>query len=276
MKHGSTCSPPRPSHGAVAEAHGAPDSRALSDSRALFLAWQREGDERAREQLVARYMPLARRLARRYLRSSEPYDDLLQVASVGLLRALDRYDVDRGRSFTAFAVPTILGEMRRYFRDSGWALHVPRAAKERALEVRRAVEQMSAEQGRSPTVNQLGEYLELDIEQVLDALAAMEAYETCSLDAPRPSEDGRGGSYAEAFGGEDERLEAIECDLTLRAALAGIAPRERLLLRMRFVEELTQAEIARRIGVSQMQVSRLLRRLLDRLSLLTSASADAP
>jgi len=242
----------------------------------LFVRWRQHGDELARDELVRRFMPLARNLARRYDHSSEPFEDLLQVASLGLLKALDRFDPGLGHPFPSFAVPTILGEMRRYFRDSGWALHVPRAAKERALEVRRAVEQMSAEQGRSPTVNQLGEYLELDIEQVLDALAAMEAYETCSLDAPRPSEDGRGGSYAEAFGGEDERLEAIECDLTLRAALAGIAPRERLLLRMRFVEELTQAEIARRIGVSQMQVSRLLRRLLDRLSLLTSASADAP
>jgi RNA polymerase sigma-B factor len=244
------------------------------EERDLFLAWQRSGDETARERLVERYMPLTRSLARRYMRSSEPFEDLLQVAAVGLLHAVDRYDVDHGRPFASFAVPTILGEMRRYFRDSGWALHVPRAAKERALEVRDATELLRTAHGRSPSVNQLAEYLELDIELVLDAMAAMQAYETSSLDAPRPSDDGTGGSYADTLGEEDERLELIECDVTLRAALAEMPPRDRLILRMRFVEELTQSEIAGRIGVSQMQVSRLLRRSLDRLRALTRPPAE--
>jgi RNA polymerase sigma-B factor len=240
------------------------------EERDLFLAWQRSGDETARERLVERYMPLTRSLARRYMRSSEPFEDLLQVAAVGLLHAVDRYDVDRGRPFASFAVPTILGEMRRYFRDSGWALHVPRAAKERALEVRDATELLRTAHGRSPSVNQLAEYLEL----VLDAMAAMQAYETSSLDAPRPSDDGTGGTYADTLGEEDERLELIECDVTLRAALAEMPPRDRLILRMRFVEELTQSEIAGRMGVSQMQVSRLLRRSLDRLRALTRPPAE--
>jgi RNA polymerase sigma-B factor len=243
----------------------------------LFVAWRGEGDELAREQLLERYTPLARSLARRYARSSEPFEDLLQVATVGLLQALDRYDVDRGRQFEAFAVPTILGELRRHFRDAGWAAHVPRAAKERALEVRDAAERLLSVQGRSPTVNQLAEYLELDVEQVLDAMAAMEAYETRSLDAPRPSDDGSGGiSYIETLGDEDERYELVECDVTLCTALAEISQRDRLILRMRFVEELTQSQIARRIGISQMQVSRLLRRLLDRLEILTQTPADVP
>ncbi len=247
----------------------APQARGERGTRALFLDWQHHGDSRAREQLVERYMPLARRLARRYARSSEPLEDLLQVAAIGLLGAIDRYDPERGRPFTAFAVPTILGEMRRHFRDTGWAVHVPRAAKERALVVRGAIEHLRSERGHSPTANQLAQYLELDLEQILDALAAIEAYETCSLDTPRPSADGAGLSYAETVGDEDERYELVECGATLSAALAEIAPRERLILRMRFLEELTQSQIARRIGVSQMQVSRLLARALEQLRLLT-------
>jgi len=238
------------------------------------VAWQRDGDRLAREQLIERYMPLARRLARRYGRSSEPFEDLLQVAFVGLVHAVDRYDADRGRPFATFAVPTILGEMRRYFRDAAWALHVPRATKERALEVRDAVESLRSAQGHSPTVNQLAEYLELELEQVLDAMSAMEAYETCSLDAPRPSEDGTGGSYAETLGNSDERFELIECDVTLRTALTKMPERERSILRMRYAEDMTQAQIARRIGVSQMQVSRLLRRSLERLRLLAGPPSE--
>ncbi len=214
-------------------------------------------------------MPLTRSLARRYARSSEPLEDLMQIASLGLVRAVDRYDVDRGRPFPAFAVPTILGELRRHFRDAGWAVHVPRAAKERALEVRDAVEHLLGAHGRSPTVHQLAEYLELDVEQVLDAMAAMEAYETSSLDAPPPGEDGKDHSYAETIGGDDERFELVECDVTLRTALAEISPRDQAILRMRFVEDLTQAQIAGQVGISQMQVSRLLRQSLTRLKLLT-------
>jgi RNA polymerase sigma-B factor len=250
-------------------------ARTAVERRQLFLAWQHDRDHFARERLVELYMPLARRLARRYVRSSESFEDLLQVASVGLLHAVDHYDVDRGRPFAAFAVPTILGEMRRYFRDVGWALHVPRAAKERALAVRDAADRLRSVHGRSPTVNQLAEYLELDIELVQDALAAMEAYETCSLEGPRPSEDGTGGSYAETLGDDDERFELIEYDAMLCAALAEVSPSDRCILRMRFVEDLTQSEIAGRMGISQMQVSRLLRRLLDQLQLFTRLPSEA-
>src|SRR5580658_8010408 len=156
----------------------------------LFVRWQRDGDAGAREALVRQYMPLARGLARRYGRSSEPFEDLMQVASLGLLKALDRYDAERGHQFASFAVPTILGEMRRYFRDSGWAVHVPRGAQERALKVRDAQARLANETGRTPTVGHLAEYLELDIEDVLDALQAIQAYDTLSLDAPRPRADG--------------------------------------------------------------------------------------
>lgn len=242
------------------------------DPRRLFLRWQQDGDELAREALVRRYMPLARGLARRYGRSSEPFEDLLQVASLGLLKALDRYDTNRGHAFASFAVPTILGEMRRYFRDSGWAVHVPRAAQERALKVRDAQERLANERGRAPTVNQLAEYLEYDVEDVIDALQAVQAYETLSLDAPRPQADGEAVSYGASFGEEDGRYELVELDATVTAVLKHLDPRERMILHMRFVDDLTQTEIAQRIGISQMQVSRLLRRSLEQLRALTRSS----
>jgi|HubBroStandDraft_6_1064221.scaffolds.fasta_scaffold730815_1 RNA polymerase sigma-B factor len=238
------------------------------DVSELFDRWQRDGDPHAREALVRRFMPLARGLARRYGRSSEPFEDLLQVASLGLLKALDRYDTDRG-PFASFAVPTILGEMRRYFRDSGWAIHVPRGAQERALKVRDAQERLANVHGRSPSVNQLAEYLEFDVEDVIDALQAVQAYDTLSLDAPRPRADGEVVAYGETLGQDDERYELVELDATLTAVLGHIPARERAILRMRFIEDLTQTEIAQRVGISQMQVSRLLRRSLEQLRTLT-------
>jgi len=242
-----------------------------NDSRTLFRRWQRDRDPAAREALVRQYTPLARGLARRYGRSSEPFEDLLQVASLGLLKALDRYDADRGHPFASFAVPTILGEMRRYFRDSGWAVHVPRGAQERALKVRDAQERLANVQGRAPSVNQLAEYLEFDIEDVIDALQAIQAYETLSLDAPRPRADGEVVAYGDTVGHEDERYELVELDVTVSSVLGHIPQREREILRMRFVEDLTQTEIAERVGISQMQVSRLLRRSLEQLRTLAHA-----
>jgi RNA polymerase sigma-B factor len=242
------------------------------DSQELFVRWQCDRDPHAREALVRQYMPLTRGLARRYGRSSEPFEDLLQVASLGLLKALDRYDADRGHPFASFAVPTILGEMRRYFRDSGWAIHVPRGAQERALKVRDAQERLSNERGHAPTVNQLAQFLEIDSEDVIDALQAIQAYDTLSLDAPRPRADGgEAVAYGDTVGEDDERYELVELDATLTAVLGHIPPRERLILRMRFVEDLTQTEIAERVGISQMQVSRLLRRSLEQLRTLTHA-----
>lgn len=245
------------------------------DTDQLFARWQQHGDHAARDELVRRFMPLARSLARRYDRSSEPFEDLLQVASLGLLRALDRFDQDRGYPFPSFAVPTILGEMRRYFRDSGWSIHVPRGAQERALKVRDAQEMLTNERGHAPTVSQLAEYLELDIEEVIDALQAIQAYESLSLDAPRPGGEDEALTYGDALGEEDRRYELIELDATVATALEHIPTRERQLLRLRFVEDLTQTEIARRAGISQMQVSRLLRRSLERLRVLTQDTQPA-
>jgi RNA polymerase sigma-B factor len=249
------------------------DGVVTGDLRELFRRWQTDRDESAREALVLRFMPLARSLARRYDRSSEPLDDLLQVASVGLLKALNRFDPERGYSFPSFAVPTILGEMRRYFRDCGWSVHMPRGDQERALKVREAQETLTAEHGRAPTVNQISVYLELDQEQVIDALQAGQAYETLSLDAPRPGSEDDTMSYGDSLGHDDERYELVELDATVVAALKHIPARERAILRMRFVEDLTQTEIAQRVGISQMQVSRLLRRSLSQLRALTRDAA---
>jgi RNA polymerase sigma-B factor len=241
------------------------------DTEELFSCWKRDGDESARELLVGRYMPLARKLARRYGRSSEPFEDLAQVATMGLLKAMDRYDPERG-AFQSFAIPTILGEMRRYFRDCGWAVHMPRSAQERALKVRDAQEQLADASGRSPTVNELSQYLELDTEEVLDALQAIQSYQAVSLEAPRGNDSTESPSYAETIGEEDERYELVELDAMVSSALREISPRERLILHLRFVDDLTQTQIAERVGISQMQVSRLLRRSIEQLRELTSES----
>jgi RNA polymerase sigma-B factor len=249
-----------------------PTARGLQgeDTNELFARWQQHGDEAAREALVRRYLPLAKRLARRYLRSSEPFEDLQQVASLGLLKALDRFDPARGHSFQAFVVPTMLGEMRRHFRDVGWSVHVPRSAQERALKVRDAQEAFANEHGRAPTVNQLAVYLELGAEEVIDALVAMQGYQTLSLDAPRPGEPGDTVmSYGDSLGEEDERYELVELDATVAPVLGQIPLHARRILHMRFVEDLTQTQIAARVGISQMQVSRLLRRSLAELRALT-------
>jgi RNA polymerase sigma-B factor len=264
-----------PTSGASASA-GSPATTA-EDRHRLFERWQQQGDRLAREALVHQFMPLTRSLARRYGRSSEPFEDLLQVASLGLLKALDRFDPSRGHPFQSFAVPTILGEMRRYFRDSGWSVHVPRAAQERALTVRSAQQRLTGERGRAPTVNQLAQYLELDIEDIIDGLQATEAYETLSLDAPRRGvEEELTVTYWDTLGEEDERYELVELAATLTSALRHLPQRERLILRLRFVEELTQTQIATRVGISQMQVSRLLRRSIDRLRMLARATTEAP
>jgi RNA polymerase sigma-B factor len=239
------------------------------EERQLFARWREQGDRVAREALTRRFMPLARSLARRYDRSSEPFDDLLQVASLGLLKALDRFDPELGHPFASFAVPTILGEVRRYFRDAGWSVHVPRGAQERALRVRDAQERLANLHGRAPTVNQLAEYLELDTEEIVDAIQAIQAYGAVSLDGPRAGAEDDVAPYGDAMGEDDERYELVELDATITAVLEHIPARERAILRMRFVDDLTQTEIADRVGISQMQVSRLLRRSLDQLRTMT-------
>ena len=244
------------------------------ESRELFARWQRHRETAARDELVERFLPIARKLARRYAGAREPFEDLLQVASFGLLKAIDRFDPGRGIAFSSFAVPTILGELKRYFRDLGWSAHVPRGAQELALKVQEAVERLTCTSGRSPSVNELAEYMELSVEEVTDALEAAAAHHSTSLDTPLDDGDGRAGTLADAFGGEDARFELIEASVTLSAAVRQLSERERRVLLLRFFDDRTQTEIAEEIGVSQMQVSRILRRVVARLGELTQLRSD--
>lgn len=238
----------------------------------LFEQWRRYGDRRARDELIERFLPLARKLARRYASSSEPYEDLVQVASLGLVKAVERFDPDRGFAFTSFAVPTIVGELKRYFRDSAWALHVDRSAQERARKITDAQQQLQSRTGRPPRVDELALYLELSQEEVLDGLQVAEAYDAVSLDAPIAGEDDDMVSRLDALGRPDGALARVDDQATIFTAARHLPKREREILYLRFNEDLTQSEIAARLGISQMQVSRLLRRSLDRLRELTGDS----
>jgi RNA polymerase sigma-B factor len=244
----------------------------------LFARWQRGRDARAREVLVEHYMPLARGLARRYLGTQEPIDDLVQVAYLGLIKAIDRFDTARGNRFAAYAVPTILGELRRHFRDTAWAVHVPRSGQERSMEVERAGEVLTSKLGRAPTVGEIAEYIERDHEEVLDALQVARARASVSLDAPRPG----GGEEeleprSEGIGVEDDGYALVDDEAAVAQALALLAPRERRIVQLRFQREMTQSQIAAEVGLSQMQISRILRHSLERIrSIVDGETAGAP
>ena len=249
---------------AATEAEPVGPTRAEEDRR-LLIRYHRHGDQAAREQLVERLLPLARRMARRYRRSDEPLDDLIQVATLGLIKAIDRFDPARETAFSSYAVPTMLGELKRYFRDNGWAVHVPRGMQERVMQVDNAVKDLSRRLGRSPSVAEIGAQLDLSQEQVLEAMEAASAYDAVSLESYRFGDEGDGETFAESIGVDDERFELVEYSATIAPTLQALPPRDRIVLHLRFVEDLTQAEIAERVGVSQMHVSRLIRRALERL-----------
>jgi RNA polymerase sigma-B factor len=240
---------------------------AIRHEQLLFSRYQSDGDLAARRELIERYLPLARSLARRYEGRGESFDDLVQVASLGLVKAIDRFEAERGLSFSSYAVPTMLGELRRYFRDTGWALHVPRAMQERVLKVNAAVEHLSGELGSSPSPQQVADELDMPVEEVLEAMEANTAYATSSLDTPLRSRDDDSQTVAETVGAADDRFELIEGRASISHALKSLPERERLILHLRFVEDLTQSEIAQRIGVSQMHVSRLIRQALEQVRL---------
>jgi RNA polymerase sigma-B factor len=248
-----------------------PDKRALDDRR-LLTRYRESGDTRAREELVTRFLPLARQLARRYQRTNEPLDDLMQVASVGLVKAIDRFDPERGTAFSTFAVPTILGELKRYFRDSGWAAHVPRGMQERAMKLDQAVEVLHRRLNRSPSTKEVATELDLTEEEVLEAIEAQSAYDAVSLEQHRSDDSESGDTYADTLGDEEQRYELVEYEAAIAPALRALSARDRLILHLRFSEDLTQSEIAERIGVSQMHVSRLIRRALSRLRAVARSS----
>ena len=236
------------------------------------MRYRENGEAAARDELVERFLPLARQLARRYARPNEPIDDLFQVASMGLLKAIDRFDPERGNAFSTFAVPTIVGELKRYFRDTGWAVHVPRPIQERIGQVNKVVTQLSKELGRSPTPAEVAHDLGVSAEEVLEAMEAASAFDAVSLDMPRSSGDSEGSAYAETVGAHDERFEMVEYNAVIEPTMAALPDRDRLILRLRFERDLTQSEIAERLGISQMHVSRIIRRSLDRLRTVAEAA----
>jgi RNA polymerase sigma-B factor len=248
-------------------------SAAPVEEQVLVDAYARH-DPGARERLIEHYMPLARRLASRYRHSGESLDDLSQVACLGLIKAIDRFDPGAG-PFPRFAVPTITGEIKRHFRDKGWSMRVPRELQERTIDVGDAVDHLATELGRSPTPRDVARFTRLSLEEVLEAMEAAGAYSPMSLDSPQPGgDDEEDHALVQTLGGEDPNFGLAEWRPTVESALRALPARERLILRFRFTDDLTQTEIADRIGISQMHVSRLLRRALDTLTRLTAEPED--
>jgi RNA polymerase sigma-B factor len=231
-----------------------------TDVDALLVAFHREGDLEARDRALVELMPLVRALASRYAGRGEPLEDLVQVGSIGLIKAVDRFDVDRGVDFPSYAVPTIVGEIRRHFRDKAWAMHVPRRLKELSLRLSRVLDQLTNELGRSPTIAELAAAAGVEEEEAIDALDSMNAYSTRSLDAP--FDDVSDDSLSEKLGADEIGYAAVEDGTLLAAGLDVLDERERQIVELRFFDELTQSQIASEIGISQMHVSRLLRRAL--------------
>jgi RNA polymerase sigma-B factor len=247
--------------------------RAQSDRR-LFQRFFDERDPVDRDAIVERFLPLARQLAARYQRPDEPFDDIFQVACYGLVKAVDRFDADRGVAFSSYAVPTILGEIKRHFRDRTWAVRVPRDLQDLVLRVDRVTDELTRQVGRSPTVDEIAAMVDIDSEEVLEALQASTAYRATSLEIPRTGADeDPGDTLGDTVGITDDGFAQAEQRAMLHALLRSLTPREREVVRLRFEEDLTQAAIGERIGVSQMQVSRVLRHALGRLRALARAEA---
>jgi RNA polymerase sigma-B factor len=234
----------------------------LADERLLLERYHRTRDQAVREELVERFLPLARSLANRYAGGPEPTEDLHQVASLGLVKAIEGYDPTLGYTFASYAAPTILGELKRHFRDRGRQVHLPRGLQERIAEIDRAVDVLPTKLGRAPSAADVAAHTGFELEEVLEAMEAASARRPYSLDAAvGPDEDA--AVLADTIGDEDPAYQTVEYGEAIARTLALLPERERLILNLRFVEDLTQSEIAERVGISQMHVSRLLRRALD-------------
>jgi RNA polymerase sigma-B factor len=239
-------------------------------TRELFVELQSaaEGDpvrQRARDSLVEAHLPLVEHLARRFRNRGEPYDDLVQVATIGLIKSVDRFDLERGVEFSTYATPTIVGEIKRHFRDKGWAVRVPRRLQELRLSLASATSELSQKQGRAPTVSELAAHLRITDEEVLEGLESANAYSTLSLDAGDSGSGDEPMPVSETLGVEDESLQGVEYRESLKPMLERLPAREKKILMLRFFKNMTQSEIAAEVGISQMHVSRLLARTLAQL-----------
>ncbi|GAB2857460.1 RNA polymerase sigma factor SigF [Streptomyces deserti] len=252
-------------HSAQNTSHGPQDR---SEARAMFLKLRQleQGSPEyaeLRNQLVRMHLPLVEHLARRFRNRGEPLDDLTQVATIGLIKSVDRFDPDRGVEFSTYATPTVVGEIKRHFRDKGWAVRVPRRLQELRLSLTTATAELSQLHGRSPTVHELAEKLAISEEEVLEGLESANAYSTLSLDVP--DTDDESPAVADTLGAEDEALEGVEYRESLKPLLEDLPPREKRILLLRFFGNMTQSQIAQEVGISQMHVSRLLARTLAQL-----------
>ena len=268
-----TLAPASPTRKPDREAGHGDRAAARSAEHGLLLRYHRWGDLGARDELVERFLPLARELALRYTYTHEPLDDLVQVASLGLVKAIDRFDPDRGTKFTSYAAPTIVGELKRHLRDRGWALRVPRELQERALAVGRMTEEMSKQIGRSPKPREVAQALGCRVEQVLEAQEAAASYRAASLDTPTVRDDDATAALVDQMGAEDPAYELVEDRDAIASSWQTLPEVECKVLELRFMSDLTQREIGERIGYSQMHVSRLLRRALSRLEHSVSAAS---
>ena len=251
---------------AQAVGEGANDEYASLAPLLIELHNTTDGHDRGvlRDKLVAGYLPLAQHIARRFAGRGQPAEDLNQVATIGLINAIDRYQPDRGSDFLSFAVPTIMGEVRRYFRDNSWAVRVPRRLKELHLAISKASGELFQQLGRSPSPSELAAHLHITKDQVFEALEAGNAYHPTSVEAPRTG-DGAGRTIAETVGADDPALATVEYQQLLRPLISELPEREQRILALRFFDNRTQSEIAKQVGVSQMHVSRLLSKTLARL-----------
>ncbi|MFL6059613.1 MAG: RNA polymerase sigma factor SigF [Marmoricola sp.] len=234
-------------------------------SRELFTELAAAEDPHAREvrdHLIELHLPLVEHCARRFLQRGEPYDDLVQVGTIGLIKAVDRFDLERGVEFSTYATPTIIGEIKRHFRDKGWAIRVPRRLQELRMQIATATGELSQELGRSPTPREIGERIDATVEEVLEGLESANAYTTMSLDAATSDET---GSWLDTLGEDDDALEHVEMRESLRPLIASLPAREQQILILRFFKQQTQSQIAEQVGISQMHVSRLLTRTLEKL-----------
>lgn len=245
-----------------------PEGKAAWDkerTRELFRQYKDEGSAEARDQLIVSHLNLVRFLASKFKNRGESLEDLVQVGTIGLIKAIDRFDPERGLEFTTYATPTIMGEIKRHFRDKGWSVRVPRRLQELSANVNQATDELTNQLQRSPSVAEVAERVGATVDEVLEAMESSSAYSSVPLEGGSSSDDDESASVIDHYVTEDADLAASDDRIVLEEAIADFSPREREVIRMRFVEGLTQVEIAERLGVSQVQVSRLLRRTLRRI-----------
>lgn len=243
-------------------------------TRELFHSFKVEGNEDARNQLIVNHLNLVRFLAAKFANRGEPLEDLVQVGTIGLIKAIDRFDISRGLEFTTYATPTILGEIKRHFRDKGWSVRVPRRLQELSAKVNRATDDLTGELQRSPTIDEIADYLEVSSDEVLEAMESGQAYTSVPLETSS-SDDDNNLSVIDRMGQDDPELTATDDRIMLQRLLDEFTPKEQEVVRLRFYDGLTQAEIAERLDISQVQVSRLLRRTLKRMHEKLTASGVA-